>query len=269
MPSSDALRAQSIGSLVRPWRPATGEVHSAYPGAVNLALGGRLYALVPASAGDGPTTIRLREEDFAGLSGVSAGAAVALRAASLAVARTRIDLRTAAVWVQGGPPTAVAPGIAGRLDGLRARAVDRGGAGWIEGLTQRALIGRADAVRALVGRGIGLTPSGDDALVGALAGCAALAGSNAGAGRVGERLGAHVLGRLERTNDLSAAFLRAAAEGHFQRRLWEAVVALVTAGGTDATAALLSTGATSGADGALGIAAAISFLIDRTSEVAA
>ena len=65
---------------------------------------------------------------------------------------------------------------------------------------------------ALIGLGIGLTPSGDDFLCGVLAGCA-LAGIFES--DFCRRLRSHILSHLERTNDISGSFLSCAASHQF------------------------------------------------------
>ena len=107
-------------------------------------------------------------------------------------------------------------------------------------------------VRALLGRGAGLTPSGDDALAGAL-----LVGH--GLGTV-DRLAAAVRDRLGATTAVSAALLDAAADGYAARPVVRLVDAAV-AGNADAVSrampAVLAIGHTSGADLVTGIRAAL------------
>ena len=116
----------------------------------------------------------------------------------------------------------------------------------------------AEAVAGLVGRGAGLTPSGDDALAGALLVAHALG--------AGHDLADAVRARLHATTAVSAALLDAAAEGYAAR----AVVTLVDAAVADrpdavrrALPAVLAIGHTSGADTVTGIRAALESLIPR------
>jgi hypothetical protein len=101
----------------------------------------------------------------------------------------------------------------------------------------------------LVGFGPGLTPSGDDALIGFLAAQRAL-------GTTSEAVRRTVLGSAGHTCDISWGYLEAAAHGHF----CELVIELATAvcEGSDeraltAAEECLDLGATSGADGVLGM----------------
>ena len=106
----------------------------------------------------------------------------------------------------------------------------------------------------LVGLGPGLTPSGDDALVGLLAVLQRLA--PAGAPWLGQLLRPAVARRLDRTGDISAHYLRLAVAGHVGERL-VAICDALAAGTVDdaqaAAAAVVAGGATSGADALLGI----------------
>jgi hypothetical protein len=139
---------------------------------------------------------------------------------------------------------------------------------------ERALTARdadrvAGCVASLVGRGPGLTPSGDDALVGALAVLHRLA---AAGDPSTELLGRPVTAHLHRTGDISAHYLRLAAAGHLGERLVALCDALATgptAAVDRAAAAVLATGATSGADALLGVVTAIRLLAASPRAVAA
>ncbi|HYN68063.1 MAG TPA: DUF2877 domain-containing protein [Ornithinibacter sp.] len=110
----------------------------------------------------------------------------------------------------------------------------------------------------MVGRGAGLTPSGDDALAGALLVTHAL-----GAGRA---LADAVRARLRSTTAVSAALLDAAADGYGARpvvALVDAVVASRADAVRRALPAVLAIGHTSGADTVAGIRAALELLTPR------
>jgi hypothetical protein len=113
----------------------------------------------------------------------------------------------------------------------------------------------ARGVAALLGRGPGLTPSGDDALAGALLVSHALAAAAPLAGAVRARLGA--------TTAVSAALLDAAADGFAARdvvTLVDAALAGDDVGVEAALPAVLALGHTSGRDVVTGIAAALTAL---------
>ena len=110
-------------------------------------------------------------------------------------------------------------------------------------------IGDREAVRGLIGLGPGLTPSGDDFLVGALALLDA----------IGERHAHTAVARAisdllaERTTPLSACFLRAAAGGHVGEALHRAVSSAITGDADAAVAAIEKIGHSSGWDMMAGI----------------
>ena len=104
---------------------------------------------------------------------------------------------------------------------------------------------RVDAVRPdeLVGRGPGLTPSGDDVLAGALV--AAHATSDARLGRWRAETCAAL--RVRRTTAVSRALLQHAMDGYATPELAALVTAACAGDATPATRALLAVGHTSGA----------------------
>lgn len=76
----------------------------------------------------------------------------------------------------------------------------------------------AELLCGLIGLGEGLTPSGDDFLCGVLA-AGRLCGGRAA--RLSEILKSKILGRLDQTNDISAAFLKCACDGLFGQAVIE------------------------------------------------
>jgi hypothetical protein len=107
----------------------------------------------------------------------------------------------------------------------------------------------ADPVRDLVGLGPGLTPSGDDVLIGALALLDALAEGHDRAAAMRRNL-ARAISDVPSglTSPLSHCFLRVAAAGHVGERLHAAVSSCIT-GDTDAAiAAIRNIGHSSGWD---------------------
>ncbi len=136
-------------------------------------------------------------------------------------------------------------------------------------LTARDAARVAGCVASLVGRGPGLTPSGDDALVGLLAVLHRLAAT---ADPSTELVGRAVTAHLHRTGDISAHYLRLAAAGHFGERLVALCDALATGAHTavePAAAAVVATGATSGADALLGVLTAVRLVTTSPWAVAA
>ena len=83
------------------------------------------------------------------------------------------------------------------------------------------------AIDRLVGWGEGLTPAGDDAVVGFLAAIRALAGTDTKRIAFVDALSAAVVSRAGRTTDISAHYLRLAAQGHFNADVRQLVHALM------------------------------------------
>ncbi len=120
----------------------------------------------------------------------------------------------------------------------------------------------ADPVRDLVGLGPGLTPSGDDALIGALALLDALAPHHPNAETMRANL-ARAVGGLPSglTSPLSHCFLRAAAARHIGECLHAAVSACITGDIDAAIAAVRAIGHSSGWDMLAGIVTALAAVI--------
>jgi hypothetical protein len=113
------------------------------------------------------------------------------------------------------------------------------------GMTRGELPARP--VRDLVGLGPGLTPSGDDFLIGALAMLDALEQTNMHAA-----LGRAVVAAADRTSPLSASFLRAASAGHVGENLHTMVAAILTGDADASVTAAARIGHTSGWDALAG-----------------
>lgn len=126
----------------------------------------------------------------------------------------------------------------------------------------------ADSVRELAGLGPGLTPSGDDVLVGALALLDALADRHAGACAMRANLAravSHIPPGL--TSPLSRCFLRVAAAGHVGECLHAAVSSCLTADPDAAVAAIRDIGHSSGWDMMAGIVTALDAVTARNDLV--
>jgi hypothetical protein len=113
----------------------------------------------------------------------------------------------------------------------------------------------------LIGWGEGLTPAGDDFLVGLCAALAALAGDDAMRLRFQARLSARLADCEGRTTPIAAHCLRLAAQGHYAERLLCLRNALLAAESADtvgtAVDRALDCGATSGADTVSGLLAGL------------
>ncbi len=123
-------------------------------------------------------------------------------------------------------------------------------------LAGQALAGDVDGelLRGLVGAGPGTTPSGDDVIVGVLAGLQA-----AGRARAARTLARRALRLLPATTAASGHYLSAAADARFGEHVHELVAALSAGRPPARTIGLAARwGATSGIDLLFGLAAALS-----------
>jgi hypothetical protein len=186
---------------------------------------------------------------------VAPGAPVVGRAGHLLLGDMVIDVRTANVW---SPPAAPRSGV--RAVPARSSAahvdtelVDE----LVDALASPDVTRLSGVLLRLVGNGVGLTPSGDDAIVGILAVLHRCVAPDVSA-RALDALAVLLGPVLDRTTAISAHFLRLAVRGEFGERLVTVVDACCTPSGPDPDGVdrLLSTGATSGADTLVGVAAA-------------
>lgn len=256
--------------------PLAGTVHSVFARAVNIVVGsGRLISLVAREAGAVPCGFQLATPPhFSFLDRVSIGAAAVCRGGILRIDGSTliIDLRPARPWrsLQLGAEldiervavarcwaVAWAALVAQRRESGLPAAADRPLAALHQ--ATRALPGRAAAraARQLVGLGAGLTPAGDDLLVGYLAALwrSAALTPERHAFLVG--LGARIVADAAGTNPISRSYLEAAAAGEIAETL--AVLAeRIARGAADADLraaahAALAVGESSGIAGSLGL----------------
>jgi hypothetical protein len=243
-----------------------GAVVSVHARAVNLLLeDGRLVALLPARAPLHPwaLTLSLPARDRAALS-TGAPARVAERVLEIGPLRIAlagievVDLRLAR-RLRAHP--------AGAARALRAFLPPPSGAGPFEAAIEGALErfgagGDAGGLATLVGAGEGLTPSGDDVIVGALAGLDAAGEASREASPLRARLCAALETATSPTTRLAAQMLDAAVAGLYAEPVLEVLGALAAGGATPgglerAVRSLLAMGHRSGADTLRGIVAAL------------
>lgn len=285
------MRALRVDATVLAWveQQPEGRVHSVFARACNLAWGDRLIAVVHPEQGMVPGGIVVEATappwDF------RPGEPVAWDGGRrrLAGARTAIDLAGAAVW-ENRPAL---PAIAGEADllerldlvtgliqaegrGELARLLTggspapAGGSGlswsqyaWVPIAEVLRHLAAGDGVRAahplpsLIGLGEGLTPSGDDFVVGLLAalhyGREGLDPSQAEAGR---RLAREAARLAPGTTPVSASYIRQAAAGRFSEQLEAAALAILSPEGegvAEAARRLIQTGHSSGTDSLVGL----------------
>ena len=277
------LFADSVGARV-PAR-ARAQVHSVFQRACNIETGsGELVTLLAPGSGNLPHGIRCDSPIAPLFPRLRQGQAATLEGAAFRVpaAGLVVDLSHAAVWtgtVAGASPRlrgAAAHGALRELcETLREHAPDLGVApalfssGSPHSTLERALVARlaqtlpilacatetrdasavVSALSALVGLGAGLTPAGDDFIVGYLAALWSRSRREPGIAALLRALAVPV-GKLSlHTNAISRQMLLDALQGHFAERVTE-VVRCVCGGGDVAGAAMraLQIGHSSGAD---------------------
>lgn len=244
--------SDAIASLVGHGRPWRGVVHSAFRSVLNISTGRSLIALSSPSAGRLPNGVALdMGPDFRRI-GIRAGMTVDHRPGSLAIdeAGVVIDLTGTKAWsprlvlpaggttasagrwrararaVRGMAATVAAgrPGVQNGLgplvgperDGNRGDVADRAQpvmSGLRRAIRDRNSEAAATVASALIGLGPGLTPSGDDALVGVAAACHALDSPISGF------LAGALLDLDSRTTAIAASYLRHAGRGEFAERI--------------------------------------------------
>lgn len=277
------LFADSVGARVP--RRARAQVHSVFLRACNIETdSGELVTLLAAGSGNLPHGIRCASPIAPLSARLRHGQAATLEGAALRVpaADFVVDLSRATVWnatVSGAPPGlrgAEAQGALRELcETLREHAPDQGVApalfssGSPRSTLERALVARmaqtlpilaratetsdagavVSALSALVGLGAGLTPAGDDFIVGYLAALWSRSHREPGIAALLRAL-ALTVGQLSlHTNAISRQMLLDGLQGHFAERLTE-VVRCVCGGGdvAGATIRALEVGHSSGAD---------------------
>jgi hypothetical protein len=255
----DAVVAARLGpmTLADGW---AGTVLAVFDRAVYLTpTGGDLLVVHDVGHGTTPTSVQI---DVGRLGGwpCRPGDRAAGRVGHLRLGGLVVDLRHTPAWRPGAPvPPTCAPSpsatmTAGCRPDLLAHA--------------RAVLSGAP-LRDLVGRGPGLTPAGDDALVGMLA-VLHRATPPECAAPVLARLQRALPPLLDRTTPISAHYVRLALRGAFTEHL-TAVVDALAAGGEPSDGQLerlLATGATSGADALAGVVAALTHLPTELGDVA-
>nr|WP_329719597.1 DUF2877 domain-containing protein [Caldimonas sp.] len=268
-----ALAVESIGYLV-PRTSFSGRVHSVFARACNLACDDTLLTVHAGS--NGPATLRLACAAPADLRNLfDVGESVDCRDGYARTTRVELRLRHASVWRPATPGPRLPPArIAAHVHDALA-TLDRRRATQRNVLDNEAVASAAalrEACRALdceqaarhagtlIGWGEGLTPAGDDFLVGLMAGLDALAGDERRR-RLQAALAAAIASAAERTTPIAAHSLRLAARGHCNETLLclrdallcEADAVVIGAALHDA----LNIGATSGADTVSGLLAGL------------
>jgi hypothetical protein len=267
---------EAVGYLV-PRTDFTGHVHSVFAQACNVACDGALLTLSASRAGDGPATLRLARGAPPDLRAVfDAGEPVHCRRGRAKTRRVELRLAEALVWRPAAPrPLLPGPRLDAHLRFAVARLAQRrrscssvidGDAAPLVAALMSACrdLDRERAARhadRLIGWGEGLTPAGDDFLVGLAAALAGLAGDNLERRSFRDGL-ATTLGACEgRTTPIAAHYLRLAAQGHYNDPLLALRDALLGEDRRELVGMALERafdcGATSGADTVSGLLAGL------------
>lgn len=270
-----------------------GRVHSVFRRVINLSReDGGLWTVYAGAADIAPPgAISVRAPDGMDFSQhVAHGSRVACRGGVLRIVGSdvSVDLRSARTsvtaesnhhrlpeWIDFGPawqvawhclmtrcePTAIATAFAckppaGSLDSVLARRARRAMFGLIEAFRASSLEAASEAAAPLLGAGPGVTPSGDDFLVGFLFGASHACAIEMQSDLV-RALGHRLASQPNRTGEISGIYLMHAAEGRVAPALAKLAYAITTgveAGALEkAIASALRIGHTSGADAAFGL----------------
>lgn len=230
-------------------------------GGAYLGAGGRVLPVVASDALALPGAVRLAEPAHRLDLGVGAGDVVVVGAGALRFPTATV--RGVRTWRPARVRRGASDGRPGPAAVRRLLAEASAGAPpWLAPALAEALATPAGSVDALVGRGPGLTPSGDDALAGALLvrrGLGVLPPAGAP-----DPLVAAVRSRLPATTAVSGALLAAAADGWATPEV-VALVEAAVAGDADglrrALPPVLAVGHTSGADLVAGLHTALDTLV--------
>lgn len=222
--SAVSLCAQLTGRL-----HGTGSVHSVFRHAFNwTGAAGDFFTVLDRRGGNVPDSILVDLPDgFSFQDFTAAGDPVAAAPEALRLPGLRIRLENASRWnaeIRPGrltaswavmppePPDAADP-FERRINTLLPQL--------LEALRSRDAAGVESAAAGLIGLGGGLTPTGDDILVG-LIGTLKMAGSDPWINAVAERIAQMAEGK---TTEVSAAALRHAAAGRLPQRLADYIAA--------------------------------------------
>ena len=274
------IRAISAGANAETER-FTGTVHSVFSRACNIALDdGRLLTLLAAEQGNAPNAVRLdTPPGFTFDRALRTGERIGCRAGVMRFGQAGISVRLASAhpWrhdldglgADFRDPSVFAAWRAARrclrrhetanpstdLTGLSVPP-GRALALWRAARAQDIDAGAA-ALRDLIGCGMGLTPAGDDIVVGFLAGLRATACADDRRLAWSAALGESASALTDRTNPISGAYILHAVNGGFAEPIARLASAIATGAGEDdiarAARPALGVGATSGEDGVRGL----------------
>lgn len=280
------LAARALGAGLARRLEATdfrGRVHSVFARAVNVEWhepGGGLLTLhgpAPLAAPFAMALTAWGEDPRSSPWGLEPGLSVYAREGRLVAGELEVDLRRARVMDLRVRPGAehsrvtrdrlvTALASCDHLDGAAGLASPSGRAARAaaaEAIREREQAGLAGAARSLMGLGEGLTPAGDDWIIGALAALHRLAQRWAFADG---HLASVLVGEAHaRTTTVGAAFLAHALAGEFSEAVRDLMTAESLPRARASAARLAAMGATSGADTLAGVRAALHMLGEPSS----
>ncbi len=269
----DEIRVASIGHLARV-DDFRGAVHAVFASSVYLAsTRGPMIVIHDSVHGHTPTSCCI--EAVRPITwGLRVGDRVAGRLGRLRVGVAVFDARHARVWHPSQPTARKSERFTSPQHSLRGGANECDAADTAaKRLSSRCnMLSTALATgnerdarlasRSLVGWGVGLTPSGDDAIVGLLA-VVHRAGADKRMRQIGAMARSVVAPLLDRTTPISAHYLHLALDGHVGEHLTALADACVHGGPVNdaLVARVRDTGATSGRDALVGVAAGFSLIV--------
>ena len=263
-----------------------GTIHSVFATACNIAVGELLITVHDAQKQHTPTSVRVAVVGATPWTPiVHVGDRASFRSGWLSFGSHLLDLRGLPIWAPGTPAPFAPPAVARRLLAELIRVHGAPTAHGSSALTSTlardlaALRGivtagtasdpRTDDLDLVIGRmigaGEGLTPTGDDVLVGLLA-ALTRGGQSAPATAIVSRIAESVLRNTHRTTDISAHYLRLATRGSFSEPLTNLVDSVITGSSVDdvhaRTLEVLNVGASSGADALVGVLLGLEAALD-------
>ena len=276
--------ARSTGYLI-PREDFSCAVHSVFTNACNLEWEGALLTVASLATGNGPTTVVLTDPSLDLRRLFVRGEIVRCQRSALRSQRTRVQLAHASTWfppaqrdVLDVPLTGANMHLAqqclSRTRATNPSVIDHEAAGVVATLLaacrSRDSSEACRLVARVIGWGEGLTPAGDDFLVGWLAALGRLGCCDRDREFVAAVRGA-ILARIASTTQISGHFLSLAAQGHFVEAIHCVLDALLCQQrleiAENAVERLLQVGATSGADLCTGLLGGIAAWMPRESNL--
>jgi len=212
-----------------------GRVHSVFAHACNLMCGDTLLTIAAWRVGDGPTMLRLADGAVPDLrAAFDVGDRVVWHRDILRSAAVELRLRRVQIWRPAAPRRVLTPArIDARLLAVAASLAQcqRGRSSILVADGAPTVAALRDACRTfdvesavrhaarLVGWGEGLTPAGDDFLIGLLAGLDPFVDGDDRPGRMRDAIAILVASCAQRTTPIAAHYLKLAAGGHYNEPL--------------------------------------------------